>query len=85
MQQDVLFLIAQRHLGDLRRIDHGVKALRLLAQCGKACPVSYTHLNVHVELFASGVAHDLILKAGDEAAAAQSQAVVLSLCLLYTS
>ena len=37
MQQDVLFLIAQRHLGDLRRIDHGVKALRLLAQCGKAC------------------------------------------------
>lgn len=37
MQQDVLFLIAQRHLGDLRRIDHGVKALRLLAQRGKAC------------------------------------------------
>ena len=38
--------------------------------------------DVHVELFASGVAHDLILKAGDEAAAAQSQAVVLSLAAL---
>ena len=38
--------------------------------------------NIHVELFASGVAHDLILKAGDEAAAAQSQAVVLSLAAL---
>ena len=38
--------------------------------------------DVHIELFASGVAHDLILKAGDEAAAAQGQAVVLRLAAL---
>ena len=38
--------------------------------------------DVHVELLAGGVANDLLLKAGDEAAAAQSQVVVLSLAAL---
>ena len=38
--------------------------------------------DVDVKLLASGVADDLILKAGDEAAAAQGQAVVLSLAAL---
>ena len=28
MQQDVLFLIAQRNFGDLRRLDHSAEALR---------------------------------------------------------
>ena len=38
--------------------------------------------HVDVELLASGVADDLILEAGDEGAAAQGQAVVLSLAAL---
>ncbi len=38
--------------------------------------------DVHVELLAGGVANDLLLEAGDEAAAAQSQVVVLSLAAL---
>ena len=41
--------------------------------------------DVDVKLLAGGVADDLILKAGDEAAAAQGQAVVLSLAALESN